>query len=147
MSNPTSSPVWALEDFFGTYLALLEAGDADGLGALYTENAVLTSTGGPSGDTWAIGRDEIVATFRQTLAKITVDDEVPPKSAYERRGDQLAARFGRFHSTITDKQTGQTMELTVEAVELLELSETMGWQYIADQTRIISVTTPPHAPT
>ena len=40
-----TTPVRSLEDFFPTYLALLEAGDADGLGLLYAEQAVLTSFG------------------------------------------------------------------------------------------------------
>jgi ketosteroid isomerase-like protein len=145
--DPTTAPVRSLDDFFGAYLAVLEAGDAAGLGDLYEDHAVLTSTGGPGGDTWAVGRDQIVAMFQQTLATVTIDDEVPPTSPYERRGDNLAARFGIFHSTVTDKQTGQTVHLTVEAVELLARSETMGWRYIADQTRIISVTTPAGAPT
>lgn len=147
MSDRTTAPVWSLDDFFGAYLALLEAGDAAGLGELYEDHAVLTSTGGPSGDTWAVGRDQIVAMFEQTLATVTIDGEVPPTTPYERRGDRLAARFGTFHSTVTDKQTGQTAHLTVEAVELLARSETLGWRYIADQTRIISITTTADAPT
>ena len=30
-------PVWSLDEFFPTYLALLKAGDADSLGLLYAD--------------------------------------------------------------------------------------------------------------
>jgi ketosteroid isomerase-like protein len=140
-----TTPVHSLDDFFATYLALLKAGDVDGLGALYTEQAVMSTTGSPSGDTWAVGREQIVAGLRAALATATVDDEVPPTTPYERRGDDLAARFGTFRSTITEHATHQTVQLEVDAVELFQLSPTAGWQYLADQTRIVSITTPPPA--
>lgn len=136
-------PVESLQDFFPTYLALLEAGDAAGLGMLYTKDAVLTSSGGPGGTTWAVGRDEIVATLAAALAQFTVDTETPPDRPYDLRGASLAARLGTFTSTFTPKAGGPATEMTVEAFEVLALSPVEGWQYLADQSRAVSVTTSP----
>lgn len=135
-------PVRSLDDFFGTYLGLLKAGDAERLGELYVPEAVVSVTGGPTGDSWAVGRRAIVDQFRDTFEEATIDDEIPPTSAYQRRGDDLAARFGTFRSTVTEKSTGQTIHLRVDSVEILRLSPTAGWQYLADQTHIVSITTP-----
>jgi ketosteroid isomerase-like protein len=136
-------PVWSLADFFDTYLALLEDGDAEGLGALYAEDAVMSTTGA-AGDSWAVGRDQIVAGLRQSLATARVVGETPPTTPYEMRGDDLAARFGTFESTVTIIATNRTVTLHVESVELFRLSPTAGWQYLADQTKILPLTTPSH---
>lgn len=132
-----------LADFFPTYLALLEAGDADGLGMLYTEHAVLTSSGGPIGTSWAVGRAAIVANLASALQSYRVDNETQPTTPYDRRGDNLAARLGTFVSIIRPRAGGPSATLTVEAFEVLALSPTDGWQYLADQSRVVSITTPP----
>lgn len=141
-----TTPVTNLADFFPTYLDLLKGGDADGLGALYSENAVLTSSGGPTGSMWAVGRDEIVAGLAAALENYRVDDERELPSPYERRGGSLAARMVTFVSTITPRSGGPSATLTVEAFEVLALSPTAGWQYLTDQARVLSVTTPPKLP-
>jgi hypothetical protein len=138
-------PVFGLDEFFATYTALLEAGDAVGLGALYTQAAVVSVSGAPSGDSWAVGRAEIVAQFQATFAAATIDRESKPTHRYERRGDDLAARFGRFRSTVTDKSSGAKLHLVVDSVEILGLSPNEGWQYLADQTHIVSITRTPEA--
>lgn len=129
-----------LADFFPTYLALLKAGDAEGLGMLYTERAVLTSSGGPEGTSWAVGRSAIVASLASALQSYRVDDETPPSTPWDQRGD-LAARLGTFISTVTPRAGGPSATLTVEAFEVLRLSPTAGWQYLADQSRVVSITT------
>ena len=96
-----TTPVWSLDDFFPTYLALLEAGDADGLGLLYAEQAVLTSFGGPQGTSWSVGRDEIVDGLSSALKDFEVVIEVPSTVPYELRGGTLAGRRGTIESTIT----------------------------------------------
>ena len=138
-------PVRALDEFFAAYCALLEAGDAVSLGALYTQEAVISVSGAPSGDSWAVGRAQIVAQFQATFAVATIDREIHPTNRYERRGDDLAARFGRFRSTVTDKSSGGKVHLVVDSVEILRLSLIEGWQYLADQTHIVSITTTPEA--
>ena len=72
----------SLEDFFPTYLALLEAGDADGLGLLYAEQAVLTSFGGPQGTTWSVGRERIVAGLAAALKDFRIVTEVQSTTPY-----------------------------------------------------------------
>lgn len=139
-------PVRSLDDFFPTYLALLEAGDADGLGLLYAERGVLTSSGGPEGTTWSVGRDEIVAGLAAALEDFEVVVEVPSTEPYEIRGD-LAGRLGTFESTIRPRAGGPETRLTVQAFEILALSPTAGWQYLSDQSRVLAVTTTPGRPT
>ena len=133
-------PVWSLNEFFPTYLALLKAGDARSLGELYAENAVLTSTGGPAGDEWAVGRDQIVASLSAALQQYNFETERASTNDYELRGDNLAARFGTFQSTIEPRAGGHSVHLTVEAIEILALSTTQGWQYISDQSRVVFIT-------
>jgi len=123
-----TTPVRSLEDFFPTYLALLEAGDADGLGLLYAEQAVLTSFGGPQGTTWSVGRERIVAP-------------------YDLRGGTLAGRLGTFESMIRPRAGGPETRLTVQAFEVLALSPTEGWQYLSDQSQVLTITTTPPRPT
>ncbi|HEY5820517.1 MAG TPA: nuclear transport factor 2 family protein [Propionibacteriaceae bacterium] len=139
------APVTSLSDFFPTYLARLEAGDTEALGLLYAENAVLTSVGGPQGDEWCVGRDQIVASLAAALKRFTIVTETPPTSAYELRGNTLAARFGTFSSTAEPKAGGPSLHLTVDAIEVLALSPTDGWRYLADQSRVTSITTLPAA--
>jgi hypothetical protein len=133
-------PVWSLDEFFPTYLALLQTGDADSLGLLYAERAVLTSTGGPDGQEWAVGREQIVASLRAALQQYNFITETAATNDYELRGDSLAARFGIFQSTIAPKAGGPSMDLTVEAIEVYALSPTDGWQYISDQSRVVFIT-------
>lgn len=141
-----TTPVTSLADFFPTYLALLEAGDAAGLGTLYTEHAVLTSSGGPAGTSWAVGRSAIEASLAAALKDYRVVNETEPTTPYEQRGAALAARLGTFVSTVTPRAGGPGAMLTVEAFEVLALSPTAGWQYLADQSRVVSITTLPPAP-
>ena len=138
-----TTPVWSLDDFFPTYLALLEAGDADGLGLLYAEQAVLTSFGGPQGTSWSVGRDEIVDGLSSALKDFEVVIEVPSTVPYELRGGTLAGRLGTFESTIRPRAGGPEAQLTVQAFEVLALSPTDGWQYLSDQSQVLKVTTPP----
>lgn len=136
-----------LDDFFPTYRALLVAGDADALGALYTPTAVLTGTGGPEGTSWAVGRAQIVAQLAAALQQYQVLDETPPDVPFEVRDDgRHAARFGTFRSRIVPRSGGPTSVLTVEAFEVLARSATDGWRYLTDQSRVVSVTTPPPGP-
>ena len=132
-----------LADFFPTYLALLEAGDATALGALYTEDAVMTSTGGPTGDSWEVGRRQIVASLGLALHEFVIDSETPPPQAYHVRDDRLAARFATFRSTATPRAGGSPIVMTVDSTEVLALDPVAGWQYLVDQSRVVSVTTPP----
>ena len=134
-------PVKSLDQFSSTYLAFLQAGDAQALGALYAEGAVLTSIGGPDGNTWAVGRHQIVAALREALTNYTVLTESPPSAAYELRGTNLAARYGRFTSTIQPKAGGPAVQLSVDAFEVLRLSPIEGWQYLADQSQVLPPTT------
>jgi len=136
-------PVRSLDDFFPTYLALLEAGDADGLGLLYAEQAVLTSFGGPQGTSWSVGRDQIVAGLAAALKDFEVVIEVPSTVPYDLRGGTLAGRLGTFESTIRPRAGGPEAQLTVQAFEVLALSPTDGWQYLSDQSQVLKVTTPP----
>lgn len=140
-----TAPVTDLADFFPTYLALLQAGDAQGLGTLYTEHAVLTSSGGPLGPSWSVGRTSIVANLTDALLEYRVDDETEPDAPYELRGRHLAARNGTFVATVTPKVGGPSVRLTVEAFEVLTFSPAIGWQYLADHARIVATTIPSHA--
>lgn len=141
-----STPVTNLAEFFPSYLELLQAGDADGLGLLYTEQAVLTSSGGPAGTSWAVGRAAIVASLTEALQSYRVEDETEPTTPFDRRGDGLAARLGTFVATVTQRAGGPSARLTVEAFEVLALSPTAGWQYLADHSRVVSITMLPPAP-
>jgi hypothetical protein len=138
-----TTPVRSLDDFFPTYLALLEAADVDGLGLLYAEQAVLTSFGGPEGTTWSVGRDEIVAGLAAALKDFEIVVEVPSSVPYEVRGGTLAGRLGTFESTIRPRAGGPETQLTVQAFEVLALSPTAGWQYLSDQSQVLKVTTLP----
>lgn len=137
----------SLDDFFPTYLALLEAGDADGLGLLYAEQAVLTSFGGPQGTTWSVGRDAIVAGLAAALQDFQIVTEVPSPTPYDVRGGTLAGRLGTFESTIRPRAGGSETRLTVQAFEVLALSPTEGWQYLSDQSQVLTITTTPPRPT
>jgi hypothetical protein len=146
-TDAVTIPVRSLDDFFPTYLALLESGDAEGLGLLYTEQAVLTSFGGPEGTTWSVGRNEIVAGLAAALKDFEVVIEVPSSTPYELRGDTLAGRLGTFRSTVRPRAGGPETQLTVQAFEVLALSPTAGWQYLSDQSQVLAVTTRPARPT
>lgn len=142
-----TTPVRSLDDFFPTYLALLQAGDADGLGLLYADQAVLTSSGGPQGTTWSVGREQVVAGLAAALKDFQVVTEVPSTTPYDVRGDTLAARLGTFESTIRPRAGGPETQLTVQAFEVLALSPTEGWQYLSDQSQVLTITTTPPRPT
>ena len=137
----------SLEDFFPTYLALLEAGDADGLGLLYAERAVLTSFGGPQGTTWSVGRERIVAGLAAALKDFRIVTEVQSTTPYDLRGGTLAGRLGTFESMIRPRAGGPETRLTVQAFEVLALSPTEGWQYLSDQSQVLTITTTPPRPT
>ena len=68
-------PVWSLDDFSAVYLDRLQSGDAAGLGYLYVESAVLTTTGGPFGSSWVVGREQIIAMIAQAMTQYTVDEQ------------------------------------------------------------------------
>jgi len=142
-----TTPVRSLEDFFPTYLALLEAGDADGLGLLYAEQAVLTSFGGPQGTTWSVGRERIVAGLAAALKDFRIVTEVQSTTPYDLRGGTLAGRLGTFESMIRPRAGGPETRLTVQAFEVLALSPTEGWQYLSDQSQVLTITTTPPRPT
>ena len=146
-TDRVTTPVRSLDDFFPTYLALLQAGDADGLGLLYADEAVLTSFGGPQGTTWSVGRAQIVAGLAAALKDFEVVTEVPSTTPYDLRGDNLAARLGTFESTIRPRAGGPETQLTVQAFEVLALSPTEGWQYLSDQSQVLTITTTPPRPT
>lgn len=133
-------PVWSLDEFSDVYLALLKAGDAAGLGRLYVERAVLTTTGGPFGSSWVVGRDQIVTMIGQALGQYTVDDQTIPSAPFEYHGDAQAARCGTFESTVAIKASGQRMQMTVSAFEVFGLSPDQGWQYLADHSTVTSIT-------
>lgn len=135
------TPVRSLDDFFPTYLGLLEAGDAVGLGDLYTEHAVLTSFGGPEGTSWSVGRTEIVAGLAAALAHYRVVIETPPSTPWDVRDGTSAARLGIFTSTVEPRAGGDPVVMTVQAFEVLRLSPTGGWQYLSDASQVLSVTT------
>ena len=141
------TPVRSLDDFFPTYLQLLEAGDAAGLGELYTEHAVLTSYGGPEGTSWSVGRTEIVAGLAAALADYRVLIETPSTAAWDVRDGVRAARLGTFTSTIEPRAGGDQVVMTVQAFEVLELSPTAGWQYLSDASQVLTVTTNRGRPT
>ena len=105
----------SLDDFFPTYLALLEAGDADGLGLLYAEQAVLTSFGGPQGTTWSVGRERIVAGLAAALKDFRIVTEVQSTTPYDLRGGTLAGRLGTFESTIGPRAGGLSSSATAAA--------------------------------
>jgi hypothetical protein len=140
-----AEPVWSLDEFSAVYLTLLEAGDAAGLGRLYTEHAVLTTTGGPFGSTWVVGREQIVEMIGQDLGRYTVDKQTTPDAGFQYHGDAQAARCGTFESTVTLKATGQKMQLTVAAFEVFGRSRSQGWQYLADHSDVTSITRFPPA--
>ncbi|HEY5785030.1 MAG TPA: hypothetical protein VIT65_09660 [Microlunatus sp.] len=138
-----TTPVRSLDDFFPTYLALLQAGDADGLGLLYAEEAVFTSIGGPQGDSWSVGRAQIVAGLAEGLRDFQVVAETPPMTPFDIRGGTLAARLGIFEAKVRPRTGGAEIQLTVQAFEVLTLSPTAGWQYLSDQTQVLEITTTP----
>lgn len=136
-----------LDDFFDTYRAMLIAGDVEGLGRLYTENAVFSSIDGPDGDQWQVGREAIVAGIRDSLTHAKVRSETPPTTPYDRRGDDLAARFGTFEATAEPVGGGHEMNLTVRSIEIFAFDPVEGWRYLADETQILSITTTRPGPT
>ncbi len=136
-------PVMSLDDFFPIYLELLRRGEVQALGRLYADDAVLTSTEGPEGTTWSVGRAQIVANLEDALRRYRVIDETPPDSPFDVRGN-LAARCGTFSSTIEPVHSGPRVTLDVEAFEVFSFTEADGWRYLADHTRVLSATRPSH---
>lgn len=136
-------PVWSLDEFSAVYLARLKAGDAAGLGQLYVESAVLTTTGGPFGSSWVVGRQQIVAMIAEAMSRYTVDDQTVPAAPFEYHGADQAARCGTFDSTMTVRATGQRVTMTVAAFEVFGRSADEGWQYLADHSTVTSITKGP----
>ncbi len=139
------APVWSLDDFSAVYLALLKSGDAVGLGQLYTRQAVLTTTGGPFGSSWVVGREQIVAMISGALSQYTVIDQTVPAAPFEYHGPAQAARNGTFQSTVLMKSTGERIEMTVAAFEVFGRTADQGWQYLADHSTVTSITRFPPA--
>ena len=127
--------VESLEDFFPTYLDRLLAKDIEGLGALYSEGASLSSTRGPDGAFWAVGRDAIKDYLAAMARLYDVVSETPPTAAYQVRDDSLAWRHGCFTAFLTGRDEGPVRKVSVEAFEVLILSPVEGWQYLVDQSR------------
>lgn len=138
-------PVWSLDDFSAVYLARLKSGDAVGVGQLYVESAVLTTTGGPFGSSWVVGRDQIVAMIAEALAQYTVDNQTVPTAPFDYHGPEQAARCGTFESTLTVRATGDRMTMTVSAFEVFGRTDDQGWQYLADHSTVTSITKSPPA--
>jgi ketosteroid isomerase-like protein len=138
-------PVWSLDEFSAVYLGLLKSGDAAGLGRLYVESAVLTTTGGPFGSSWVIGRDQIVAMIGEAMTQYSVDDQTVPTAPFEYHGPDQAARCGTFDSTLTIKSSGERMTMTVSAFEVFGRTADQGWQYLADHSTVTSITRSPAA--
>ncbi|WP_395726124.1 YybH family protein [Nakamurella sp.] len=137
------TPVRSLDDFSAVYLDRLKSGDAGGLGELYVESAVLTTTGGPFGSSWVVGRDQIVAMIAEAMATYTVDDQTVPAAPFEYHGPDQAARVGTFESTMTVKATGERLTMTVSAFEVFGRTTDQGWQYLADHSTVTSITSNP----
>lgn len=135
-----AEPVWSLDDFSAVYLDRLKSGDAAGLGQLYVESAVLTTTGGPFGSSWVVGRDQIVAMIAETMTQYSVDGQTAPTAPFEYHGPDQAARFGTFESTLTVKATGQRITMTVSAFEVFGRTADHGWRYLADHSTVTSIT-------
>ncbi len=131
-------PVLHLEEFTSTFHSLLAAGDAAGLGELYSENAILTTTDGPFGDSWVVGRSAIVGLIGDALSRYTMVEQVVLNSDIQYRGDDQAARFMTFESTVRAKEDGELFTMTVSAVEVFERRP--GWKYLADHSRVVSIT-------
>lgn len=138
-------PVWSLDDFSAVYLDLLKSGDAAGLGELYVASAVLTTTGGPFGSSWVVGREQIVAMISEAMAQYTVDDQTVPAAPFEYHGPDQAARVGTFESAMTVKATGERLTMTVSAFEVFGRTSDQGWQYLADHSTVTSITSSPAA--
>jgi hypothetical protein len=138
-------PVWSLDDFSAVYLDRLQSGDAAGLGYLYVESAVLTTTGGPFGSSWVVGREQIIAMIAQAMTQYTVDEQTVPAAPFEYHGPDQAARSGTFESTMTVKATGERLTMTVAAFEVFGRSADQGWQYLADHSTVTSITSSPAA--
>ena len=137
--------VWSLDEFSAVYLDLLRSGDAAGLGQLYIEPAVLTTTGGPFGSSWVVGREQIVGMIGEAMRQYTVDDQTVPAAPFEYHGPDEAARFGTFESTMTVRSTGERITMTVSAFEVFGRSADQGWQYLADHSMVTSITRFPPA--
>jgi hypothetical protein len=134
--------VESLEDFFPTYLKRLQTKDIEGLGALYSEGASLSSNRGPAGAFWVVGRDAIKEYLCKMLRIYDVVSETPVRAAYQIRNDTVAWRHGVFDAVFEEKHEGPVHKVSVEAFEVLILSPAEGWQYLVDQSCDVQVTTP-----
>lgn len=132
------APVLQLAEFTPIFHSLLRAGDAESLGELYADNAILTTIDGPFGNAWMVGRPAIVGMIAGALARYTMIEQSVVASAIDHRGDDQAARFMTFESTVESKQNGDRFTMTVNAVEIFERRP--GWQYVADHSRVVSIT-------
>lgn len=131
-------PVMQLEEFTPLFHSLLRAEDAEGLGELYADNAILTTTNGPFGDAWVIGRTAIVGMISEALSRYTMVEQSVLNSKIQRRGNDQAARFLTFASTVRAKEDGNQFTMTVSAVEIFERRP--GWMYVADHSRVVATT-------
>lgn len=131
-------PVMQLEEFTPLSHSLLRAEDAEGLGELYADNAILTTTDGPFGDAWVIGRTAIVGMISEALSRFSMVRQRVLESNLEHRGDNEAARFLTFDSTVREKESGDQFTMTVAAVEIFERRP--GWKYLADYSRVVATT-------
>lgn len=132
------APVRQLEEFTPIFHSLLRAEDAEGLGELYCENAVLTTVDGPFGDAWVVGRPAIVGMISSALSRYRMIEQSVVNSTIDHRGGDQAARFLTFESTVESKTDGDRFTMTVSAVEIFERRP--GWQYLADHSRVVSIT-------
>lgn len=132
------APVMQLEEFTPLFHSLLRAEDAAGLGELYCDNAILTTVDGPFGDAWVVGRSAIVGMITGALSRYSMVEQAVVASTIDRRGDDQAARFMTFESTVQSKQGGNRFTMTVNAIEIFERRP--GWKYLADHSRVVSIT-------
>lgn len=127
----------AIED---RMMAAFAAGDADAIGANYTEDAVLMTMDRPS----ITGRKNIADHYRRMLQNVTTRltthiDEV------EVAGDWGFMR-GRFDQTITMKQNGATMSIQGKYIAIARRDKDGVWRFARDIFNLDAPVAPPPAP-
>ena len=135
----TEADVEAIQALCVQWVTALEAGDVDGLLALYTDDAVRLPPGGPSYS----GKAAFEEYFRGLFETISAEVVWPVEGTEEIIvADDLAFHLSEYILFITPNEGGETMEEKGKVVEIIQRQPDDSWKLARE---IWNITPPPEA--
>ena len=121
----TEADVAAIRALDEKWVATAEAGDIEGLVALYTDDAVRLPPDGPSYS----GKAALEEVFRAGFEQVTIEFVWPVEGTEETIvADGWAYHLGEYTAMITPREGGETMEEKGKVVEILQRQPDGSWK-------------------